>query len=136
MSRAALLARARIAAERGMVDTCRIRRRTGSTTDRTTGEITATYLDPDPYTGPCRVQQASATAGDAQVGEATVLVVGRVLQLPVVASAAVRADDEVTFPAVAASSDPALLSKQFTVKAEFGKTDASSRRLGIEEVTS
>lgn len=119
-----------------MVDTCVIRRRTGSTTDRESGQVISIYLTPDPYSGRCRVQQAAASATGQTVGEAAVLLVGRVLQLPVAASAAVRADDEVTITAVAPSSDPALLNRHFVIKAEFGKSDASSRRLGIEEVTS
>lgn len=121
-----------------MVDTCRVRRRTGTTTNLTTGHTTPTYLDPDPYTGRCRVQQ-SPLGGAAQaktVGEAAVLMVSRVLQLPVEASAGVLADDEVTITAVGSGSDPALLGKVFTVRSEFGKTHTSSRKLGIEEVTS
>lgn len=138
MDRAALLARGRAFAEAGMVDTCRIRRRTGTITDRTTGQTTPTYLDPDPYAGKCRVQQSplGGAGVDRVVGEAYLVVVDRILQLPVAASAGVRADDEVTITAVAPSSDPGLLNRRFTVKSEYGKTDMVMRRLGINEVTS
>ena len=43
MSVESALARARQAAERLMVDTCTIRRKTGETTNLTTGVVTPTY---------------------------------------------------------------------------------------------
>lgn len=133
MSRSALVARAQARAEAGMTDTCVIRRRTGTTTDRATGRQTATYATPNPYEGRCRLQQVTAAATDAQVAEADVLMVTRYLQLPLRTSEGVRAGDVVT---VTASADPGLIGRTFTVHAEFGKTDVSSRRLGIREATS
>ena len=131
-----VLARGRAMAERLMVDTCVIVRVTGSDTDLETGEVVETTEQV--YAGPCRVQQSEATggatAGDKTVGEAALLMVGRVLQLPVAASVGVRAGDRVTV--TACQNDPDLTSRQFVVRAEFAKTHATARRLGIEEVTS
>ena len=131
-----LLERGRAAAMELMQDTCEVVRVTGSDTDLDTGVVTETTEQV--YAGKCRVQQAAATgdatAGDKVVGEAALLMVGRTLQLPVVASAGVRAGDRVTI--IACQHDPDLVGRQFTVRAEFAKTHATARRLGIEEVTS
>lgn len=132
MSVASLLARGRRAAERLMVDECVVEAVTGSTTDLETGEVVDTYGEV--YAGKCRVQQAAPSASDQTVGEAALLLVTRVLQLPVVASAAVRAEHRVRITACV--HDPGLVGRRFTVRAEFAKSHATSRRLGIEEVTS
>jgi len=132
VSVADLVAEGRAAAEALMVDECEIVRVTGTTTDLETGLVTET-TEPV-YVGKCRVQQASATAREESPGEAQMLLVARVLQLPVVASAGVRADDQAAITACAL--DPGLVGRTFVVRAEFAKTYATSRRLGIEEVTS
>lgn len=50
-----------------MVDTCTIRRRTGSSTDPDTGASIPVYADL--YAGKCRVQQAAAQAQQGDVGQ-------------------------------------------------------------------
>ncbi|MFG1847780.1 DUF6093 family protein [Micromonospora carbonacea] len=132
MSVRSALARGRAAAERLMVDECVVEAVTGSTTDPDTGEVVDTVEQV--YAGRCRVQQASASAGETRVGEADVLMLDRVLQLPVVASAGVRAGHLVRL--TACEQDPDLTGRRFVVRAEYAKTHATSRRLGIEEATS
>lgn len=132
MSIATVLARGRAAAERRMVDECVIVRVTGTTTDLSSGDVTET-IDPV-YAGKCEVQQQAATARDDTVGESSVLLVGRTLKLPVLASIGVLAGDRVTITACV--HDPDLVDRQFSVRAEFGKSHATARRIGIEEVTS
>ncbi len=135
MSRASLLARGRVAAEAGMVDTCTIRRRTGESTD-SDGVVTPTWEVV--YTGRCRVQAAGSSLGSsahaATPGEAYQLMSPRILQLPVVDSAGVRADDQATITTCV--NDPDLVGQIFTVRDEDGKSEATSRRLGIERGTS
>ena len=127
-----LLERGRLAALELMQDACEIERVTGSDTDLETGEVVETTEQV--YAGKCRVQQAAATASEQTPGEAALLMVGRILQLPVVASAGVRAGDRVSITACV--HDPDLIGRWFTVRAEFAKTHATARRLGIDEVTS
>lgn len=115
-----------------MQDTCEIKRVTGSDTDLDTGDVVETTEQV--YAGPCRVQQAVATAREEAPAEAALLMVGRILQLPVLASAGVRARDRVIITACA--HDPDLVGRRFTVRAEFAKTHATARRLGIDEETS
>lgn len=136
MSVASMLARGRLAAEQLMVDECVIEEVTGSTTDLDTGQVTETLTEV--YSGRCRVQQGSARGGvsatGATVGEADVLLLQRVLQLPVDTSTGVRAGQRVRLTACV--HDPDLVGREFTVRAEFAKSHATSRRMGIEEVTS
>lgn len=115
-----------------MVDACVVEAVTGSTTDLETGEITDTVSEV--YAGRCRVQQAAPSASDQTVGEAELLMVTRVLQLPVETSTAVRAGHRVRI--TACLHDPGLVDRRFTIRAEFAKSHATSRRLGIEEATS
>lgn len=126
------LAAGRRAAERLMVDECVVEAVTGSTTDPDTGEVTDTISEV--YGGRCRVQQAAPSASDQRVGEAELLMLTRVLQLPVLASVGVRAGHRVRITACV--HDPDLVGRQFVVRAEFAKSHATSRRLGIEEATS
>ena len=128
----ALLASGRRSMERLKVDECVIEAVTGSTTDPDTGEVTDTYAPV--YSGKCRLQQAAPTASDQTVGEAALLMVTRVLQLPVVESAAVRAGQRVRMTKCV--HDPGVVDRRFTIRAEFAKSHATSRRLGIEEATS
>jgi hypothetical protein len=123
-----------------MADTCTIRREVSHTTDPDSGDITPTYTQvyPDPDTGdtagPCRIQQARPQARREDAGEASRLMVTRELQLPVATSLGVRADDEVVV--VTCVQDPELVGHVFRVREETSKSEATSRRLGIEEATS
>lgn len=128
----ALLASGRRAIERLMVDECVVEAVTGSTTDPESGEVTDTV--DEVYAGKCRVQQAAPTASDQRVGEAELLMLTRVLQLPVAASVGVRAGHRVRI--TACQHDPDLIGRRFVVRAEFAKSHATARRLGIEEATS
>lgn len=129
MSRAALLARARAAAQAGMADTCTIRRRAGETTDENSGVVTPTW--DALYAGKCRVQQAIAQAAQHDVGEDYLLQMRLEVQLPM-AVTGLAVGDEVT---ITASQDPDLVGRVFLVRDLFHKTDASSRRVGVTERT-
>lgn len=131
MSRESILARGRATAEAGMRDACTIRRRTGESTNTTTGVVTPTWTTV--YSGACRVQQSEGQAREEDPGEARVLLVRRELQLPVDASTGVRADDVATITASLNDSD--LVGRAFVITGEAAKSEATSRRLGIVEVT-
>lgn len=133
MSVATVLARGRRAAERLMVDTCLIRRKTGVTTDDLNGDTFPAHETT--YSGRCRVQSSGAGAMGQRVepGEASVVVLRLELQLPVVGSENVGRGDLVTI--TAATNDAKLLTRTFKVHDLMHKTHATSRRLQLEEVT-
>ncbi|SBT64224.1 hypothetical protein GA0070622_1194 [Micromonospora sediminicola] len=125
------LARGRRAAERLMVDQCRIQRAAGSTEDDD-GNVTPSYTTV--YEGRCKVQQQAVQSRPSDAGEASLLMVRRELHLPVAASAGVRAGDRVEL--TACTYDPDLMGRALVVRDEAAKSLATARRLGVEEVTS
>lgn len=131
MSRTGVLARAQAFAEAGMVDTCTIRRRTGETTDPQTGEITPTW-SPLLYDGKCRFQHRDGRAEQADAGEAYVLLQRTEVQLPV-AAIGIDVGDEIT---CTASRDPDLVGRAFLVHDLAYRSDATTRRLQVQERTS
>lgn len=131
MARSTVLALGKAAAERGMVDTCEIKRHTGETTDEYSGEIVDTF--DTIYTGKCRLQQGAADAQPQDSGEAYILLQRVELQVPL-AAVGIKVDDEVTI--TAAGRDPDLVSKVFLIRDLHIKTDATSRRFRVEEKTS
>ncbi len=124
MSRASVLARGRAAATAGMVDACTITRVTGHTTDPDTGVQTPTTATV--YTGACRVQQR--TPGGARPADA-----GMELQLPNSATGIAVGDTAVITASV---NDGDLLGREFRVRELAHKSEATARRIGVEEVTS
>jgi hypothetical protein len=131
MSRALVLARGRSAAEAGMTDTCSIRRRTGSTTDENTGVETPSFVEI--YTGKCRLQQSDADAQAQNAGEAYVLLQRVQLQLPISVTG-LKVGDEVTI--TASINDEDLVGRDFLLRDLPRKTDATARRVRVEEKTS
>jgi hypothetical protein len=135
MSRESLLIRAQAAAAAGMVDTCAIRRVTGTTTDPNTGRTVDTYLSPDPYTGQCRVQRGEAMAAGSDVGEDYQLRLRLEVQLPI-SAVGFEVNDQITIIAVGPGRDADLIGRVFLVRDLMHKTDATARRLGVTERTS
>jgi hypothetical protein len=132
MSRATVLARGRAFAAGGFVDACTIQRPEGdpqtSPIDGTTSQSLRTL-----YSGPCRFQQAAAPwAGPATVGQAGIGLSAEELQLPVAGTAGIDKDDIVT--CTAATNDPDLLGKQFSVQGTHHATHKTTRRLPIQEI--
>lgn len=133
MSRASVLARGRTAAKAGMVDACIITRVTGTTTNPTTGAVTETVSTI--YDGPCRVQELMGFSRDATAApDQAVLARYRVLQLPVTTSTDVRAGDRVVIDS--SVNDPDLVGAVMVVRDPSAESEATSRRVGVEEITS
>lgn len=130
MSRTQLLEEARAAALEGMVDTCTIRRKSGETTDAD-GVITPTYSTL--YTGVCRVQQQQPYAERHDAGQAYLLLLRLEIQLPMTVTG-LEPDDILTI--VTSVMDADLPGRVFVVRDLAHKTDASSRRIQCQEVTS
>lgn len=132
MSRAGVLAAGRREAERGMIDACTITRVTGSTTDRVT--LVRTPTTDTIYTGRCRVQEIfSFSRETSPTPDQPILARYRVLQLPVVGSEGIQAGDDVTI--TASVHDPDLVGRLFKVRDESAKSEATARRIGVEEIT-
>lgn len=132
MTRAVVLAAGRREAERGMVDTCEITRVTGSTTDRDTGVRVVTR--DTIYSGPCRVQEIfSFSRSTSPTPDQPVLARYRVVQLPVVGSEGIEQNDDVEI--TACMHDPDLVGRAMKVRDQAAKSEATSRRIGVEEIT-
>jgi hypothetical protein len=128
-----LLAQGRQAARRHMTDACLITRESGGTTNTSTGVVT-----PDVetiYEGVCQMQEpvAGKDGTETELGAAEVRLLGTVLKLPVLDSPGIRAGDRVVM--TAASNDPDLVGRVYTVTGEAAKTAATARRLLVKEVT-
>ena len=132
MTRASVLARGRVAAEAGMIDACTIVEVTGQTTDRDT--LVATDVTTPVYTGPCRVQEIFGFSRETTPSPDTdKLARYRVLQLPVETSEGVRVGQIVTITACV--NDPDLVNVRMIVRDQSGKSEATARRIGVEEIT-
>lgn len=132
MSRESLLARGR--AKLRLVDACTITRATGEpVTNLTTGEV---HTPTAPvYTGRCRVQAATANwAGPATVGQAAVRIAAAELQLPVRGTEDIRIDDLVLITACAHDAD--LVGRRYSVTGPSHKSEATTRKLPLQEVLS
>lgn len=133
MSRASVLALGRRFAEGGFVDSCLVERPVAEDTNTLTGQVTRQY--DTVYTGRCRIQQAAAPwAGPAEVGQAAIRISALELQLPVVGSEDLQADDRVTITACV--NDAELVGKRFVVVGLHYATDKTTRRVPLEEIIS
>lgn len=131
MSRASVLARGRVAAEAGMVDTCLIERSTDSSTDGS-GNVTFTYTTV--YSGPCRLQELTGLSRETHPSpDQLVLARNRTLQLPVAGSEGVKVGDKVTITTCVNDAD--MTGARMVVRELSGKTDATMRRLGVDQLT-
>lgn len=131
MTAASLLARGRAAAERLQVDSCTIRRQTGTVTDPATGVITPTYTTL--YVGKCRVQQAQAQAQATEAGEAHLLLLRLEVQLPMSVTG-LAVSDEITVDT--SVHDPDLVGRVFLIRDLAHKSHATARRVQVTERTS
>lgn len=131
MTRASVLARGRAAAEAGMADACVIEHRTGRTTNDLTGYDTETWVTV--YSGPCRIQQSVAMGQRTEAAEASIVVLRLEVQLPVVGTEAVDRGHRVTV--TASVNDAALVGRRFKIRDLAHKSEATARRMTIEELT-
>lgn len=113
----------RAQAESMMVDTCVIKRPTG-TASGSLGEDVTTYADPAVYSGPCKVQDRDISPTDAESGSRTADVLRSELHLPV--SAGPFAAGDVVFM----DDEPV-----WRVLAPHVKTWQTAQRLPVERVS-
>jgi hypothetical protein len=133
MSRVRVLAAGRRAAEAGMIDTCRITRRTSTLTDETTGKPAGGTIG-EIYTGKCRIQRAESQGQRQEVAEASLVLLRLELQLPVDASLGLQEADDVEV--LTCVHDPDMTARRFKVRDLAHKSEATARRIQCLEVTS
>lgn len=124
------VAAGRAAAESLMVDACTIRRKTGETTDTDTAQVTPTYSTI--YSGKCRFQQRDTGVREQNVAEQVNRMLRVELHLPM-AVIGLKVADVVT--CTASVRDPDLPGREFLIRDLFHKTDATARRIRLEEFT-
>jgi hypothetical protein len=131
MSREQLLEEARAFFLEGAVDTCTIKRLNAGETTDADGVITKTYTTL--YTGACRVQQQQPYAERHDVGQAYRLLLRLEVQLPMTVTG-LQPDDILTMATSLTDAD--LPGRVFVIRDLAHKTDASSRRVQCQEITS
>lgn len=115
-----------------MKDECFITRVTGAETNRDTGVRTETRSTV--YSGPCRLQELQAFSRDTRPApDQAQLARYRVLQLPVVTSPGLLAGDDVEM--TVSVNDPDALGKHYAIRDQSTESEATSRRVGVEEIT-
>jgi hypothetical protein len=130
MTRASVLARARSFAQGGFIDTCTITRLANGAVDENTGRIAQSVQTI--YEGVCRVQNQRAQSRAEEVGEDRPLLLPMEIQLPMTVTA-LRVGDKVTI--TASVNDADLVGRVFQVRDLAHKSEASARRIRVEEVT-
>lgn len=130
---AAALPELRAHAESRMIDACRVTR--PGEGQGPWNDETRDYDPPAPvtvYDGRCEVQERDTQEQDRLAGEAELDTQRYTVKLPVAASVGVRKGDDVEI--TAATLDPDLQGRHFTVGALHHKTYATARRLPCIEV--
>lgn len=136
MSESSAVARGRVAAERGMRDTCRI---VSGVTQGPIDETTGLYPDPTPtysYQGKCKVKAENTGVHDIEAGTQILAEQGLILSLPIATSLLVGTDHVAEITAVhPRTGDPQLIGKKFRIEGPAHQTYATARRLRVEEVS-
>lgn len=131
MSATTAILAGRRAAENLMLDTCTVKRVTGTSTDDNTAAVTPTYSTV--YSGLCKLQRPAA-AGRRDIAEDSVAVAPLELHLPISGSAGIQTDDVVTVTASQLDADN--VGKVFRIAGPARGTFRTARRLPVTEVTS
>lgn len=125
----------RAIAESNMTDTCIITR--AGQGKGPWNEATGQYDPPADvtiYSGKCRLQIKSvANASDSNAGDRQATVQEAEWQGPVLGTETVAINDVIKMQTCVL--DPSLEDREFTVKGRHGKSQATTRRLRVEEVT-
>jgi len=118
-------------AERLMDDTCIVRHQTGLATDPVTGVVSPAYSTV--YTGPCKVQTFTNRELLKSGGEHEFIIQRYEVHLPI-AAVGVRTNDEATV--TASLNDPDLVGRVYRIVGLSNKSQATARRLAVEEMPS
>ena len=132
MSATSAVLRGRVAAERDMLDAVTVQHKTGEVTDGELGTVTSTYSTV--YTGKAKIQQATPATTPTDVGQAAVYVGQLTLHLPVTATTALVAPDDLVTVA-ACVLDASLVGKTFKLRGPAHKSYATARRFPMVEIS-
>jgi hypothetical protein len=114
-----------------MLDACTVQHQTGSSTDTDTGVVTPTYSTV--YSGKAKIQQSSPATTPTDVGQAAVFVGQLTLHLPVNATTALVAPDDLV-TVTACALDASLVGQTFRLRGPAHKSFATARRFPLVEV--
>jgi len=134
VTRETVIRRGRVAAEKGMTDTCKVERRTGISTSVVNGVTVTTKFTI--YTGKCRVRPWSSLGKSIDqprtiAGQFERLVrIG--VQLPLAGTDDLRDADIITI--LTSAHDVDLVGRTFAVRDPAIKSDATQRFVGCTEV--
>jgi hypothetical protein len=126
-----ILSRARRMAERLMVDQCIVRRQTGLATDPATGVVSPAYEAI--YSGKCKVQTFTNRELMKEAGEHQFVIQRYEVQVPV-SAVGIMTNDEVLMTVSAYDAD--LVGRSYRIVGLMNKSQATARRLGVEEMPS
>lgn len=129
MSVGPVLYRGRRLAESLMVDTCTIRRQTGTAMDPDTGVISPAYETV--YTGKCKVQTFTNRELLKSGGEHQFIEQRYEVDIPV-SVVGVKVNDQILIES--ATYDADLLGRSYRVVGLMDKSLGTARRLGVEEM--
>jgi hypothetical protein len=113
-----------------MVDTCTVRRETGTATDDFSGETVTTYMPL--YDGPCEVKQVQALPETHEAGEDYVVLSRLQLKLPTSATG-LQVGDEVVMNTSA--HDPDLPGRVLLIRGPAKGSHITARRFEVTERT-
>lgn len=130
MSALSAAQRGQAAAERLMLDTCTIKRKTGETTSG--GVVTPTWSTLF-SNQKCKVQSVGLADQGTTVGEAFKIVKRPEVHLPVTVTG-LQPDDVITI--TASALDPDLVGRVYVIRDVLAKSYATARRVNVLEVTS
>lgn len=115
-----------------MLDTCRVRKVTGNTTDPVTGVVTPAY-GPAVYQGKCKLQQLRGSLPSTpDAGEHRWTVGPLELHVPVTGTGAIQTG---MVADILTSVDPANVGRVLRIRIGDRKSFQSALRLAVEEVT-
>lgn len=129
MSLTTILAHGRAAANNRMMDACTVEHQTGNAPGGSAGVVTPVWTTV--YTGPCRIKMAG-NGSPTEAGEVTVAVLSLEVHLPIATSGDIDHGDRITI--TAALNDAQLVGRTFRVTSKQLKSEATARRISVEEV--
>lgn len=114
-----------------MADACLIERATGSSVDESANVI-FTYATV--YSGKCRLQELTGLSRETHpTPDQLMLARNRTLQLPVSTSEGIQVGDRVTITGCVNDGD--MVGAVMVVRELSGKTEATVRRIGVDQLT-
>ena len=125
------VAMGRSMAESLMSDSCIIQRKSATSVNEETLEVSQTVTTI--YEGICRLTMQSTSVRDAESGSRVLLEQGARLDVPISGTSQIEPDDIVTF--TQSEFDSSLVNRKFRISGVNHQSQATARRFPVTEVT-